>query len=69
MFGKGKNVLEAAAKASSDFHKDPKKHEAKESPSHELAEQEGLAEAEDQLCPECHAKIQKFLASKQQGGM
>ena len=67
--GKGKSILEAASKAATDFHKNPKKHEAAESKEHEAAEMEGQAEASDQLCPECHQKILKHIASKATQGM
>lgn len=61
---KGKNVMEAAAKAASSYQKNPKAHEAKESVSHEQAEVEGQMQLADdgQLCPDCHAKIQAHLA-------
>lgn len=64
MFGKGKNLMEAAAKAATDYHKNPKKHEASESKGHEQAEVEGQMQMadNDELCPDCHAKIQKHLS-------
>ncbi len=60
---KGKMLMEAIARAASE-KKNPKAHEAAESPAHEQAEMEGQAEMGDELCPDCHAKVMKHLASK-----